>query len=318
MAETQAVNQDDLQPTPGEASEELVAVDEDVEGGEDNPGGDGSPDPEVEVVLDGEDAPQSDDVPVGKFLKRVNKLNGKVADAKGEAEKYRSELEEQREANRILRMSLDAQITGQPKEPLKQPDPDSFDGGMYDPDFVRQTQEYQKTLIDAAIEKRLAEATQANQQTAQKAKVSSDFEAKQKEHIKRAEKLKVKNYEESEDKAIEILGPEIVEQIILNVDNSEVLMNYLGKNEAKAESLVHQIKANPVKGLFAIGRLADRIKVKPINETSPDPDVELQGGKPPANSADFRKLDKLREGGNMAEILAHKKKMREKGITFKE
>ena len=100
------------------------------------------------------------------------------------------------------------------------------------------------------------------------------------DHYKRADALKVKDYDETEDKAIEILGQDVVNQLIANTDKSPELLYYLGKNPGKAQEMAEMVKTNPVKGVFELGRLGAKLSARPKSRTkpAPAPEGEQRGG----------------------------------------
>ena len=147
------------------------------------------------------------------------------------------------------------------------------------------------------------------------------LEQRQAAHYERAAKLKVKDYEATEDKAIEIFGNEHINHLVANLDNSEVAMYYFGKNPEVAQKYSDMLKREPIRGLIEIGGLLAKLKVKPKRESAPDPDIELEGGTPSNLEAMQTKLNKLRDaarsGGDMAPLMAFKMKMKDKGIKLR-
>ena len=322
MENEEAVKQEDVELATEEPAEGAAAPQDEGESGEGQPDGDGQPDPEVDIILEGDETqPQSDDVPKRSFLKRINKLNGKVDKAKGEAEAERKRAADLEEENRILRMTLDSQ-SGSREEPTKQPDPNDFDGGAYDPEYIQKSTAYAQEQAIAAARTELAESQKKAQEDQRKAQFQEQLRAGQKEHFLRASKLKVPDYEEVEDKAIEILGIENANQIMLSVPKSEVLLYYLGKNPDKAEYFADAIQKNAVKALVEIGGLIDKIKVKPKNEPPPEPDTELEGAAPTGNEALHKKYEKLLDEagktGKMQKVIDFKRELKEKGITLQD
>ncbi len=53
------------------------------------------------------------------------------------------------------------------------------------------------------------------------------------DHYKRADGLKVKNYDDLEAKAIEILGEDFATTLIANTDDAHLILPYLGANPGK-------------------------------------------------------------------------------------
>lgn len=320
----QAENKDDQdqtttidETTDTEVIEDGAEGEEKVEGSE----GDGPEEPaEVEIVLDGDTQPK--EAPRG-FLKRINKLNGKVADAKAQTSEVQEKSNLQAEEIKVLRMALEQGQNASNQQPLEMPNPDDFDGGTYDPDYTAKVNEYTGKKIQAEVQKGVAEATKQTNVSYQQAAQSQELEKAQKKHIERSIKLGVKDYEEKEDIAIAILGKESINHLIQNVDKSELLFYYFGDKPHIAEKYAAMLIKQPIRALTEIGGLVERIKVKPKTETNPDPDTELEGGTPSNMEHLQNKLNKLRDaarnGGSdaMKKIADFKKEQKAKGIKLR-
>ena len=230
----------------------------------------GTEDDENEIILEGDDGshPQQDEQ--RGIRKRINKLNAKVAKAESGAQETLSELEVERERNRLLQLALESQNGQNPDAP---PDPNDFDDGVTDPGFIAAYQDH----IANGVQSKIA------QQGDQKAKAeieNRELKERQIAHYKKADTLKMKDYDDTEDQAIAILGQDVVNQMISASDKSPELLYYLGKNKSFAEDLASLIKTNPVKGVMNIGALEARLKARPKANVrnAPDPDTELSGG----------------------------------------
>lgn len=328
MAVKDAVKDEDK--VDPENPEELQDVEPDIEGengaegaeGADDSTGDGQEDEatEVEIVREGDTQPQPT-TPRG-FLKRIGKLNGKVGKAQAETAEEKQKREFVEDENRILKLALE-QAKGKPGQaPNEPPNPEVFDGGVHDPDYIKATQDYNNKVIQEGIKKGLTEATQQTTVTQAQVAAAQKLETAQTSHYERAAKLGVKDYEETEDKAIEIFGTDNVNHLISNLDKSEVALYFFGKNTDLAHKYAEMFKTQPIKALVEIGGLLKEIKVKPKNEPSPDPDIELEGGSPSNLEAAQRKLNKLRDkvcetGKGMDKVANFKKQCKEKGISVR-
>jgi hypothetical protein len=292
-----AENQDDLEPnetpdettpeaegTPGASfddGDEVVvpeAEGEETEGEEDDQPGDGQEDSgEVEIVREGDTQP-TNEVPRG-FLKRVGKLNGKIDKAKQETAQEREKREFLEDENRVLKVALDQARGVKPEEPQEIPDPDKFDGGIYDPDYIREVNIYNQKQIQEGIKAGLAEMQKEVSTVQAKNNLAKTLETQQMSHYERAAKLGVKDYEATEDKAIEIFGLDHTNHLIANLDNSEVALYYFGKNPEVAHKFAEKLKTQPIKALIEMGTHLAGVKVKKGGKsTLPDPDEELEGG----------------------------------------
>jgi len=209
--------------------------------------------------------------------KRINQLNQKVETEKQgrtEAEIRADILAEQ---NRVKELRIQ-ELEGAAKQVTK-PDPDTFDGGVGDPDYIKQLDAYQEDKLNRMFEDRQKESieksTQANAQILQ----AQQLEKNQARHYENAEKLGLKGYYELENEAIKIMGKDIANGVIADFsEDSPKLFAYLGKNPNECRDLTDLLNTNRVKGIAEIGRLLAEIEVKPKTKPAPDPDEELEGG----------------------------------------
>ena len=206
--------------------------------------------------------------------KRVNKLNRKVDESKTAVDKTGEELALARERIKLLELARQQAI---PVKSNKAPDPDDFDGGEYDPNFKKKQEEYNQYLIDQRVEAKFAESTKKAQDEALNSNRAKELEGRQRKHYQLANELEIKNYAESEDKALDALGNETVNHIIENFDDSPAILNYLGLNDVKAKQLAELIKTHPIKAVAEIGRISKSLEVKSKSTNAPDPVENLEG-----------------------------------------
>ncbi|MBT5188126.1 MAG: hypothetical protein HOM01_15060, partial [Kordiimonadaceae bacterium] len=216
------------------------------------------------------------------FQKRINKLNERNDKANERADKVASDLELEREQNKILKIALE-QSRNKP-EPITKPNPEDFDGGQYDPEFEKKQAEFNEHRIKSEVAQQLEASRQQAEVASNGNAQTRELEKKQIAHYEKADSIGAKDYAETEDKAIEILGNQVVNQVISNFDDSHVLLYFLGKNPAEAQRLQSLIESNPIKGVAEMGRLQSELKIKPKNRTTPEPDEELEGGSSSASS----------------------------------
>lgn len=301
------------------ADDETVATVETPEGEGSEGDGQGTQEPEVEIVREGETLPQEKEVPAG-FFKRINKLNGKVDKAVGEASEQKARADKLQEENVIYKAHFDRLQSQEAPQPVAIPNPDDFPSGTYDPGYLSKVQEYNDRRTQERIDEGITKATETFQQTRSQQVQAHDLEQAQLAHCKKSAELGVKDYEEMEEVAISILGNETANQLIQVVDRSDLLFYYFGKNRGVAEKYADMLKTKPGKALTEIGGLLSEIKVKPKIETPPDPDDELEGGAPSNMEHLQSKLNKLREAARsgsseaMKKVLAFKKEHAGKGI----
>ncbi len=223
---------------------------------------------EVEIVLDGDDGSQPAQQNIDRIVrKRVNRLNTKIA-------RVEEDSQFKDEKIKLLELALEQQ-KNQPVE-LKQPDPTKFDDGAEDPKYVEALQTYNQSYLDDQIKQATAKLPVPQSEPGP----DVELERSLKRHVEKSLTLGIKDFDETEDKAIEILGEDTVNQLIQNSDKSHITLYYLGKNPDKAEEIADLIKTNPIKATLQLGVLEERLKIKPLGQTqqAPDPDEELQGG----------------------------------------
>ncbi len=224
-----------------------------------------------EIFLDGDDGSHPKDEQRG-IRKRINKLNAKVAEAKTGQDQSTAELAVERERNRLLQLALNQQQ--QQNQPVDgPPDPNDFDDGIADAGYV--------TAFQNHIAKGVRAEMQTQHQTTQVQTRNDDaLQARQVAHYKKADALKVKDYDDTEDAAIAILGQDVTNQLITASDKSPEVLYYLGKNPDAAKDIKALIESNPVKGVLKLGALEARLKSRPKakQRNAPDPDGELSGG----------------------------------------
>ena len=238
----------------------------------------------IEIVREGsEPEPKKDETPPW-MRKQMGKLRGEKREAREEASVANAELERSREENKILRIALE-QKQNPEQQPLTQPNAEEFDGGVYDPEFVKAQNEYNQKFIASEVKKGMAEMSQQNSQVSNANAQSKELEKKQVVHYEKANKLGAKDYEATEDKAIAVLGNDVVNHIIANSENSHTVLYFLGKNPGEAEALARELgnNATAIKGVMRLGRLEAELKIRPKSKTIPDPDEELEGGTMPSS-----------------------------------
>lgn len=227
---------------------------------------------EVEIVLEGEDEPASKPtVPLNKHLKRISKLNTRVETANHEAEEERQKREALEEQNRLLLM----QINQGQDAPKGRPKVDDFES---DAEYEAALEDYENTRISQVTQEKAAELLRQQAEEQARSAREAAFNSQLREHYERADQLKVSDYEETEDKAIDVMGKDIARQIMANTEQSQVVLYHLGKNPEKAAEYARKFEGNPIKGLLEIGGLASRLQVRSKSSLPPNPETQIEGG----------------------------------------
>lgn len=279
--------------------------------------GDGEEGPkENEIILSGEDGSQPQ--PQHGIQKRINKLNARNDAATEETSSVKEELRIVSEQNKLLHMALEQQT--QNVSASTPPDPGDYDDGVKDRRYAEALDAYNEPRIAAAVQKQTSHLTPVQTENPNRG-----LELKQTKHYERADELDIKDFEEAEGKAVDILGNNIANTIISTSDSSHLILYHLGKNPRKAENLASLASTNPVACLREIIKLELNLSVKPRlqSEPLPDPDEELSGGSPSAAKSNKfqKKLDAAREAardggsGGMQAIANIKKEAQDAGVA---
>ncbi len=226
---------------------------------------------EVEIVLPEDDGSQPKPKHLG-IRKRINKLNARNDATTERATTAEADVKVLQAKNELLELAL-TQNKKEPETALP-PDPNNFDDGASDTKYVAALNAHNMAFFDAEFAKR----TNVQQNTPKP--VHADLERKQNAHYEAADKLGVKDYDDTEDKAIAILGKSAANQLIAAIpDSSPRVLYYLGKNESVAQELADLIKSDPVAGVLKLGALGAQLKVQPKRKSgaTPNPDDELVG-----------------------------------------
>ena len=300
MSEAQAIE------TEGEVIEEAIVV----EGEELTPEQKAAAE-EVEIIVEGEEEPASKAKPNG-FKKRINKLNGKIDEANtatDEATRRANALEEE---NKLLRLNA------QQSKPATAPNEDDFDT---DADYQLAKTAWDDERISTIATKRANEIIQAGQSQTTQVNNDRDLEDSIGKHYERVESLKMANYEELEDKAIDVLGNDFAKMIIAKTKKSHLIMGHLGANVGKAEELSRLLKSDPVGALIQAVEIGEKLSTRPKHSTTPDPETKIEPGEATSNDQYQQKLSKLREEagktGDMSKLIAFKKQAKEPGVTIR-
>jgi len=264
-------------------------------------------DEEVDVVLEGEEEP----APQKKMPRRVKKLLDRNNQLETDLE-----TQEQRNAQEIQQLKAQlAQNTVQANVstgvmPLPPTEADS----NYDTEAFTQAQTKYQTDMQSwmlnhqqTASQKDAEATAQNQREVQE---KTALEA----HYKRADTLKVSNYDENEAEAVKSLGRDMVKSIAVVMPNSARIINYLGKNQDKAQELVMLNKTNPQAGVAKLWELNFNLKEVPRKRSkAPEPESKVEGGGGLSNIE--KKMEAAADKGDITLFRQLKKQARAKGLN---
>ncbi len=267
---------------------------------------------EVEIVREGTQPGKTQQQVNSIVQGRVKRLKSKIDGLNEDNKQSNTALDLSEEKNKLLQIAL-KQAQDKSRDAVKAPDVNDFDGGTNDPEFIKQQGLYNQSIISKQVADEVAKATQTISNTTNAEQESQALLSNQVKHYERAEEIGAKDYEVTEDKAIEVLGTEVTKHIIDNFDDSHIILYYLGKNPDEASRIANLLESSPIKGVAEIGRLSSELTVKSIKKPAPDPDEKISGDGSPDLSANERKLEQLREkaskSGDMSELMAFKRKI---------
>lgn len=125
--------------------------------------------------------------------------------------------------------------------------------------------------------------------------------------------LKVRDYEEAEATAQDVLSLTQQGVILSGADDPAKLVYALGKNPKKAKELASI--TDPVKFAFAVAKLETQLKVTP-RKTAPVPEREVRGNAPSSGTAD-KQLARLEADaertGDRSKVVAYKRQLKARG-----
>lgn len=272
----EAVDQDALEDLETEQPNEDEVIVEEEESSE------GQETEDTEGEEGQEDAPQFTQHQLDNIvLKQKDKLNAKLDKATETSEQTNTELALANEKIKLQNIAIE-QLKGTKQAPAE-PNPDDFDGGTNDPEYLKKQGEYTQSIIQQEVTRQVAEASKQTETTTNINAQAETLNRLQTGHYEKVKEAKIKDYFTHEDSALEILGNDVVNQIISNFpDESHLLLNYLGTpaNKDESEQLAMLIKTKPIKGVAKIGsiiegKLSTKSKPKPA---APDPDEDVSGG----------------------------------------
>jgi len=143
------------------------------------------------------------------FKKRIDKLNGKVDAANTHADEATRRAEMLEEENKLLRLQQ-----AQADSLVSRPDEDDFETTA---EYTVALDKYDGERITKAAQEQVAQLVKQSQTQTTQVNQDAKLEESIGEHYDRANSLKMKNYEELEDKAIDVLGNDLSKVIMAKI-----------------------------------------------------------------------------------------------------
>ena len=225
-----------------------------------------------------------------RISNRIKKLKGDLTQSESGKQVLENQLAVANQRIEILQLSNSQRVN--PAKPVE-PSPDSFDGGVHDPEYVKKYQAYLKSENQQEIQREVAKQAKTNNDTHASANLLRDTERKQRDHYRRAIKGN-SDYEDKEDTLKEILGTEAIKDIIANFDDSDKIIYQLGADEDMAIDVADAIENNDhVLAVRLLERASKGLKIKPKTKITPNPDTPLAGGSPSGNNDTDKRAEQL-------------------------
>lgn len=263
---------------------------------------------EVEIVA-------ADDPPSSSEGKKRSAPPRRVRRLLEQKEQLNSEKEQIAAQNRLLRMQLE-KVSGksEPDRPKQRPTLESV--GYDETKYQEAMEDYLKGTTKSVLGEELSKAQQKQQEQLMQQQRHQSLE----EHYKRTESLRVPDYDTAEEKAMEYLGREAVEDIAANVEDSHLVLYYLGKNPTKAAEIKTLLDNNPVRATYALGKLSAGLTTRPKTKPAPNPDKPVDAGGPSSGGSWEKQLEKARtkaaESGDFSHVQKVKKAAKEAGVNL--
>lgn len=171
------------------------------------------------------------------------------------------------------------------------------------------TEKFEAALADWYERKRVADQQIEQQRQAEKAQQDA-WQARLEGYGKARAELKVRDFEDAEATAQEVLDVTQQGIVVQGADNPALVIYALGKNPKKAKEIAG-IK-DPVKFAFAVAKLEKELKVT-NRKAAPPPERTIQGTGRVSGAVDST-LERLREEaartGNMTKVIQYKAQKR--------
>lgn len=238
------------------------------------------------VISIGDESPSSEEAEEQRAPEWVRDLRKSNRETVRELKEAKAELER-------LKTPQKAPISEKP----------TLEGCDYDSDdFERELTAWHDRKREADAEARKKEEEQANAQKAWQAKLD--------DYGKLKSELKVKDYEDAEAAATELLSTTQQGVILSGAENPAMVVYALGKNPKKAKELASI--TDPVKFAFAVAKLETQLKVTP-RKSAPLPESTVRGSaRTPGNTdAQLARLrDEAQRTGDASKVLAYKSQLK--------
>jgi len=231
---------------------------------------------ENEIVLAGQESEEDERKAAPKdpkefILRRFAKKNDRL---QGENQALKDQLE---------RLASEGQGAVDPV-----PDEDSFDTRG---DYLTAQAQHQKKMMQSVVGDQLKTQQHGHRIAAQEQKEEKALDT----YATHAVKLKVSDFNETQDKACEVLGDDFAQLIVRQLpEDAPKLLYWFGKNPDDAAQFRDDYAQNPGSTTFSLGKLAGKLTIKPKRSSAASPETKVTATGVTSGNEDWQKqLDKI-------------------------
>lgn len=239
---------------------------------------------ENEIVLAGQESEKGKSDPKDNkpfIIKRFAKKNDKLQDE-----------------NAALKAQLQ-QMASAPVVGGIEAEPDEFDFEDRK-DYLAAKSTHQVKLLRSVVDQQLGEQQNAHRIAA----VQQQQESALKTYAESAAALNVSDFNETQDKACEVLGDDFAQLIVHTLPKeAPKLLYWFGKNSQDAVEYRENYLNNPGNTTFSLGKLAGKLTIKPKRSSAAQPESKVDNAGVGGGGSDWQKqLDMIDEAATMDTI----------------
>jgi len=148
-----------------------------------------------------------------------------------------AELEKERKDKDALQAQLDARRPDVLPDAPIQPNADDFDLGRDDPAFIKADKAFDRYAIKQEIVTEIDQTNKTSVISQQANERAIQLKDATNGHYERAGKIEVDDYLEVEKRAVNIIGKDVADAIVMDFPDSQDLFYHLGENTEKAQEV---------------------------------------------------------------------------------
>ena len=246
---------------------------------------------DFDIVLAGQEQPQgkpevknTSDHILNRVMKKRDKLQGENVSLQDENVSLRQQLE---------------QVAKQPQVNAVGQPPDEYN---YDDrgEYLQAKSLYDQQMLSNVVSSQLNQQQNGHRIAARE----QEQEAKLRTYAENASKLKVRDFNQAQDKAFDVLGDDFAQLIARELpEDAPKLIYYLGKNSQVAADMRDEYISNPGSVTFKLGKLAGNLTIKPRESQAADPESKIESGAVGGINENWQaQLDKIGDETDMNNI----------------